>query len=147
MGRPSNTVEDFERYYVPEPNSGCWLWTGETGRGGYGRFWSNYERRWAHHVALKCDVPDGHIVIHSCDTPCCVNPDHLRIGTHKDNQADAIKRGRHTWGKRHGAAKLTEDQVREIRASSGNQVEAAKKYGVTQALISAIRAGKTWKYL
>lgn len=82
---------------VPEPNSGCWLWTAKVGRGGYGMLQVN--RRWymATHVSLEAvgrQVPKGMQACHRCDVPACVNPDHLFIGTQLDNIRDCMAKGR-----------------------------------------------------
>lgn len=77
---------------------GCWLWTGTKVSIGYGWFWhpgGTYAHRWSyqHYVGL---IPDGLVIRHKCDNPPCVNPDHLLVGTQRDNIADAISRGRHS---------------------------------------------------
>lgn len=89
-------VERFEEKYTPEPMSGCWLWIGSTLLGGYGQFRNNgfiLAHRWAYNQ-FKGLVPAGRVVRHSCDTPCCVNPDHLSVGTHAENSADMVRQGR-----------------------------------------------------
>lgn len=68
------------KYVLPEPNSGCWLWTGALGTGGYGQFSVNRKVRRAHRVSyelFKCDIPAGLDLDHLCRVRCCVNPDHL----------------------------------------------------------------------
>lgn len=93
--------ERFERLYLPEPNTGCWLWTGTTNNQGYGKMTiskkgtKTYPR--AHRVSYELfngPIKSGLIVCHKCDTPSCVNPDHLFIGSVKDNVQDSIKKGR-----------------------------------------------------
>lgn len=81
---------------IPEPNTGCWLWTG-TSRNGYGRFIWDGNAYTAHRVAyqiLKGPVPPHLMVLHRCDTPACINPDHLFLGTQSDNMRDASRKGR-----------------------------------------------------
>lgn len=95
-------MERFEGKYIPEPNSGCWLWIGSLLPKGYGCFSTskgNNER--AHRFAwrnLKGPIPEGMFVCHKCDTPSCVNPDHLFLGTHQDNMRDRNRKNRHILG-------------------------------------------------
>lgn len=88
----------FERKYIPEPNSGCWIWTESCDEKGYGRFNDEGNRLVkAHRFAYrkyKGEIPVGLHVLHKCDTRCCVNPDHLSVGTHKENMAQMSARGR-----------------------------------------------------
>ena len=100
-------LELFESHFVPEPNSGCWLWLGSLNRpNGYGMF-GQYPRRGAHRVAFglyKHPIPKGAHVLHRCDMPCCVNPDHLFLGSVLDNAADKIAKGRDAKGTKNGQA-------------------------------------------
>jgi hypothetical protein len=87
---------------IPEPNSGCWLFTG-TLVGGYGRIAENkYVRTLAHRASyrvFKAEIPNGMDVLHKCDNPCCINPDHLSVGTHVENMADMVRKGRSNNGR------------------------------------------------
>lgn len=104
------TIEDIadiiERNSMPEPNSGCWLWLGylSGGKYKYAVWGQGKERRQVSHLALLLrgiEVPRGFDACHSCDTPLCVNPDHLFVGTRKDNMQDARAKGRLVgYGKR-----------------------------------------------
>jgi predicted XRE-type DNA-binding protein len=85
--------------------------------------------------------------MHSCDNPACVNINHLSKGTHADNVADKVAKGRGISGQRHYKAKLTDDQIREIRASDMNQYELAKLYGVSQPTVSEIQNRKVWAHI
>src|SRR3990167_3892348 len=95
MGR---RLPPFEDSYMPEPNTGCWLWTGATRYDGYGtRPWRGKTSAQAHRIAwevFRGPIPDGLQVLHRCDVRCCVNPDHLFLGTQLDNMRDMIQKGR-----------------------------------------------------
>ena len=97
-GRKDITVEQYmEHYIVPEPNSGCWLWAGCHDPDGYGRWGYRgqcqaHRAVYVHHVGA---IPEGLHALHKCDTPACVNPDHLYLGTSKENQRDVSLRNRH----------------------------------------------------
>lgn len=93
--------EKFHDGYVPEPNTGCWLWFKATDGHGYGQLrnpGSGPGRNvLAHRVSFEISngsIPAGMVIMHSCDQPLCVNPDHLRLGTMKDNSQDMIAKGR-----------------------------------------------------
>lgn len=93
----------FEDGYEPEPNSGCWLWIGKSLTTGYGqiRVGEYWEYKLAHRVSYELfigDLATGLQIRHKCDTPCCVNPDHLLVGTDQDNRSDMAKRGRGSSG-------------------------------------------------
>lgn len=89
-------MEAFEHKYIPEPNSGCWLWHGSCCRDGYGNFYDGKRVIGAHRFswqAHKGVIPGGLHILHKCDTPSCVNPDHLFLGTHTDNMRDMTAKG------------------------------------------------------
>ena len=95
----TSLMEKFESKYIPEPMSGCWLWIGaNSGKGGYGQISINGRIKRAHRVSWELHrgfIPEGMLVCHHCDTPPCVNPDHLFVGTYSDNTIDSVKKGRH----------------------------------------------------
>lgn len=129
--------------------SGCWLWTDAPGRGGYGRLFVNGADRKAHRVSYeihKGPVPQGLQVLHRCDTPACVNPAHLWLGTIADNARDRDAKGRQAKGEDAGPAKLTLEDVLEIKASPERNFVLAERFGVSRTAISLIRRGKNWKW-
>lgn len=93
--------------------------------------------------------PEGAMQLHSCDNPRCVAPWHLRWGTAQENVADAIARGRARWsrGEGHGNAKLTDEAVREIRASSEPYRVLAARCGVHIKTIARVRSRKIWAHV
>jgi len=145
-------IERFEAKYIPEPNSGCWLWEGATLPYGYGQFAVRKGlMNLAHRVSWllhRGEIPKGLNVLHKCDVPGCVNPDHLFLGTHADNVADKVSKGRGSHGSRNGMSTLTEADVLAIRADPRTpQWVIAKDYGITQQTVSIIKTRKKWKHL
>lgn len=138
-----------------EPFGGCWLWSGSLNGNGYGHVRHGGRVLLAHRLAWtiwRGAIPDGLFLCHKCDIRCCVNPDHLFLGTHAENMQDMWSKGRHgaNRGEASHHAKLTEAQVGEIRsalAAGVPQREIAKDHGVTQSSISNIARGSTWKLI
>ena len=106
-----------------------------------------YAHRIAHELFVG-PIPDGHVVRHSCDRPICVQPAHLSHGTQRDNVDDAMSRDRIRRHERHGRAKLTEEQVAEIRyrysAGGVTQRELGDEFGVGDQMISRIVRNRNW---
>lgn len=137
---------------IPEPNSGCWLWTGTLFSSGYGRVKRGGIHYRAHrdsYETYKGPIPDGMLVCHKCDVRSCVNPDHLFLGTPKDNMVDMVIKGRakipETAGEHNGRAKLTWSQVVAIRADNRSHRLIAADFGVVKSQITAIKNGKSWR--
>lgn len=117
---------------------------------GYGQIHLNGKTVYAHRVAYelaKGSIPEGMFILHSCDNRKCVNPDHLSVGTFDDNMADMVDKERQAHGVKNGRAKLTAEQVREIRSAVGTHTEIAARYGVTRSLVSLIRSGRIWRQI
>lgn len=135
-----------------QKGDGCWLWTGKKRADGYGEIEHGKRILKAHRVSLEMTgvtIPRGAEVCHHCDNPSCVNPAHLFVGSHTDNMRDMAAKGRAqpsgARGEAHGAAKLSAEQVEAIRADMRAQRVIAEDYGVTQSLISQIKARKVWR--
>jgi len=129
----------------------CWEWTGGRTYQGYGKVWHDGRTVGAHRVSAMLagmDVEDK-FVCHTCDNKSCVNPDHLFVGTNKDNQDDMARKQRGYDHRRHWNTKLTEAQVVEIkqrRAAGEGLVSIAKDYGVSHVHVSLIARGKSRRY-
>lgn len=147
-------MKRIEGRYIVDPVTGCWNWQKRKNEWGYGVLHFDSKTLLAHRYAwqhVHGDVPDGLLVCHKCDNPACVNPEHLFLGTDKDNSDDMVakRRNRQPKGERHPSAKLTERDVQEIRQLIGKEQSTviAKRYGVTDRAIAAIKFGKTWRHL
>lgn len=139
-----------------EKTDTCWVWVRARNRSGYGRTGAHGAPRLAHRVSYEMAhgaIPDGLMVCHKCDNPPCVRPDHLFLGTAKDNVRDAQEKGRLPVAKprvpklRIRPQKLTPEFVRFIRSSSLSARELATMSGVVPHTIRDIRRGTTWKGL
>lgn len=155
-----SALERLMRHVYMEPMSGCWLWTGAvTSNKGYAWMSYNGTQTNAHRVSWiehRGPIPDGMHVLHRCDVRCCVNPDHLFIGTNYDNVLDKMKKGRAVTknparGERHWRAKLRNADITAIRdeytTKRTSQYVLASRYGVTQTVISDIVRGKGWAHV
>ena len=138
-----------------ETDSGCWEFIGGRGGSGYGYISIGYkEYESTHRLAYKLwcgPIPEGMIVCHKCDNKPCCNPDHLFLGTTKDNKLDEMIKGTHVKGSRQGASKLTEDDVLVIKRliAEGNipLTQIGRMYGVTSTSIYHIKNGTNWGWL
>ena len=139
----------------------CWLWQGPRQNHGYGTLRHEGRDQLAHRVVWELTngpIPDGLHVLHRCDIPACCNPAHLWLGTHQENMADMIAKGRQgstnhpermARGERNNKAKLTERAVLDIRAryQTGMAGVLAEEYGVTKTLICMVVNRKIWKHV
>jgi hypothetical protein len=136
---------------------------------GYGQIWVNGRMMLAHRVAYELEhgsIPEGLDALHHCDNPCCINPEHLFLGTKADNVADMVAKGRQAKGERngmrlhperrprgerHGSAKVTAEQVRDLRArfAAGGitQTQLAREAGISRYALSLLLSGRTWAHV
>lgn len=159
------TEADKRRFWLKvfKQGDGCWLWWGAIGKGGYGNFWIGplsdgvYAR--AHNVSYILagnPSPAGLNVLHDCDNPRCVRPDHLFPGTAKDNADDRDAKGRHRFGilpncgEDHANSQLTEADVLAIRAArleGKSYREIALNYSVSALQIGKIIRRERWRHV
>ena len=129
----------------------CHVWTGAFWSNGYGRIYYEGRDCRAHRlsweIANERRVPDDMFVLHQCDNPACVNPKHLRVGTHSDNMRDRSRRGRHPVGHQASQSRLTECDVMYIRDDPRPASEVARDYGVTAGCVYSVRNRRTWKHV
>ena len=130
----------------------CWEWPRSKDGKGYGQCWFNGRLEKAHRIAYKLAHPEWNwklCVCHHCDNPGCINPGHFFLGTNADNVADKMAKGRQgrTIGETNGRAKLTEQQVQEIRDMAGTQQSIADRYGIHQTAVGFIKRGEHWKHV
>ena len=132
--------------------SGCIEWNGAKNRAGYGDFNRKIDGKWktckAHRYAWEMthgEAPEDRHVLHKCDNPACVNPEHLFLGTHQDNMRDRLEKRRFPVGESHRNSVLTTEQVREIRSSAMNAGRIAKVFCVSKVTVNKIRRGAAWR--
>ncbi len=159
VGRTRSRYCDFPcRFYskvdrTPTPK-GCHLWTAILDSKGYGQIKVDGKVEKAHRIAWELKnngpIPDGQCVLHHCDNPICVNPDHLFPGTNADNVRDRDGKNRQACGEQLPQHKLTEVDVLRIRRgyyTGMTTKEIAKKLGVSCVTIYYVLRGDTWKHL
>jgi len=149
----------------------CWTWSGATGSAGYGRVRRAGRLIGVHRLIYQMfvgPIRSGLCLCHRCDNPPCCNPAHLFLGTNLDNSRDMVMKQRHRygpgskpecggprpaiWGIRHYNAKLTDEQILEIRRATGASERAVarlfqERFGVARSCVRAIRAGMTWRHV
>ena len=147
------TLDDIFNRSTTEPNTGCWLWLGAAFP--YGRIKRKGRTLGAHQASFRLATGlNPPVVMHVCDQPSCVNPTHLRAGTHVENVADRHRKGRTRNGTSQGvarpAAKLDDDGVRRVRAMAMQGVShraIAATVGVHHSVVGNILRGKAWKHV
>jgi len=155
MAKRTSTEQRFWANVSGPDARGCRIWFGRKNSCGYGSLWvtelkkSVGAHRWIWEQTFGA-IPGGAEICHHCDTPACVEVTHLFLGDRATNMADMAAKGRHgtLWGERNGRAKLTEDQVREIRqlygAGGWTFAGLGRQYGVAYQIISAIVRRTSW---
>lgn len=154
-----NLVLDEKQYILDRieinNENGCWEWTGTCFFGGYaraglykreGKKFSQRANRMSYEVFVG-KIPKGFLVCHSCDNPKCVNPEHLFLGTSKDNMQDMVDKGRSLKGEKSPNSKLTENIVKKIRRSKKSREFLSEKYQVSVCTIRDAQNGRTWKHV
>ena len=139
----------FLAFCQSRPNDGCWEWSGSktSARDGYGQVWLDGKLRLAHRISWRLWrglIPPGALVLHRCDNPGCVNPEHLFVGTHSDNMLDAAKKGRI------GNVKLTPADVQTIRQKTRAGTPSpvlAEAFGVSAGHIRHVARGRWWTHV
>lgn len=153
-------TENQDRFWAkvhPEPNTGCWLWSGAVGLSGHGQFYlpqpvkhltAAHRISWMMHYG---DLSATQLVCHRCDNPYCVNPEHLFLGSHQDNSRDCRAKGRlkmpTVQGQNNAQSLLTDNDVLAIRFSRKSCAELSDEYGVARSTIHAIVTRATWTHL
>jgi len=125
-------------------HKGCPIGIGYRSRRANNKYW------YVHHIAdfmARGKAPPNTVRLHSCDNPNCINPEHIKRGTHADNVADKVAKSRHMHGETHYRAKLTEEQAREIKYAEGTYAELGRKYGISRGGIHNIKSGISWGHI
>lgn len=152
---PDRTLKErlMSKVHVPEDPTKCWVWLGSKVNG-YGTISLNRKAARAHRVSWEVHkgiIPDGLLLRHLCNNPACVNPDHLKLGTHKDNSQDMVKNGRyHLIGSRNSSAKIDERIVllmRLCRSKGAKHSEIAEILRISESTVQNAVSGKTWRHI
>lgn len=152
-GGHGNIATNAEERFWPKVDKtcSCWEWTASKDSFGYGTFGvTRRDIQRAHRVSwvfAHGEIPDGLCVLHKCDNPKCVRPDHLFLGTKLDNAIDRMEKGRNRdqSGDKSSAAKLDWEKVELIRADNRTYPEIVKEYGIQKSTVSSIKLNKSWR--
>lgn len=151
--KPSWANSDIMESVMVDPNSGCWLWLKCVNTSnGYGRVCWRGKASYAHRASYERhfgEIPPGINVLHKCDTPACIRPDHLFLGTQQDNVDDMVAKGRQVKPEQQSRAlrRLPDSLILEIYHSKEDGIKTARKYGVCTSTIYGIRNGKRNRFL
>lgn len=150
MDKHGSISDRFHSRYKKTDN-GCWTWIAHTDKDGYGILPTNSASIRAHRFSYELYIgviPEELVVCHKCDNPSCVNPEHLFIGTVKDNCQDMLSKGRDKMvGSKNNKAKLNENDIKNIRNSTESYQSIAIEYNVSISTIKRIRSGKNWSHV
>lgn len=140
----------LNKRFIKEQN-GCYVCTARHhNEGGYPTYKHKGKSTYLHRIIYQIyygKSVEGKVIRHTCDNPSCINPLHLKSGTHADNIQDRVDRDRSARGEKNGRAKLTKKQVLKIRRNKKNTItELARKHNVCRRTIRFIRDGITWKH-
>lgn len=158
MGNQFQLVTNTYVSQRTEISGECIVWIGPKNKDGYGMFQPTPNckkehilmHRWAYWKHVSMEISSNDVIRHSCDNPACINPNHLIKGTHNDNVQDRVSRQRSAVGEVNGRSKLTEENVKEIKADINKgklKTDIAKKFGITRRTVKFIEDGKIWKHL
>ena len=131
----------------PSSHNHCIEWTGALNSGGYPVMWKDGKNQYVHRVLMG--ATDNEIVLHTCDNPKCVNPLHLRIGTHKENSQDMVNKNRQAVGEQCGNSKLKEEDVQRIRLLQGqlSSRKVAVLFDISKTNVLDIWRKNIWNHL
>lgn len=146
---------DNKRFWEKvEKTDGCWNWIGAKSKAGYGQIRADGKCQYAHRAMWEkshlLKIPEGFYICHRCDNPGCVNPEHLFLGTPKDNRQDSVRKGRSNKGERNGRSRLQKTDVLEIRRLHSEGVpheEIASKFKIVVNTVYYIVSRRLWKHL
>lgn len=152
--------KDIERFFAKVDRKGkneCWLWKASKDSDGYGTFRLGLVVVLAHRFSYTISfgkIDKGLHVCHTCDTPACVNPRHLFLGTNHDNMQDMVRKGRSTFGRfrgsENGNSKLKNETVLEIKKmlrEGKSLMNIARQFGISKRTVMDIKQNKTWYWL
>lgn len=147
-------IRFWERVLIKDWDD-CWIWVAAKSSAGYGQFRMSGLLIYAHRYSWEISngiIPPKMCVLHRCDNPACVNPNHLFLGTQTDNMADKVAKGRQRAGtagngEKNHKAKLTLADVMEIRKSSLSGKTLAQKYGIHPGTVTKIKLRQTWRHV
>ena len=149
-----NKVPNKTFWEQVEKTDGCWFWTGAKDSCGYGTYSINRFVHKSHRYAYEFITKEkigSRIAMHTCDVPSCVNPDHIRLGTHQDNMKDKVKKNRQAKGEKIGVSKLTNNDVLIARNRYKNEKityqDLADQFGVCKDTMQKAIRGIYWKHL
>ena len=146
----SNEIKARFWKYVWQTPAGCWEWSAEITKTGYGRYVIDKVGYKVHRLAWMFatgEDPGELYVLHRCHNRRCVNIEHLYLGNHNQNMRDMVKSGRVSKGETHRFAKITEQTAREIYESEGSYNQLADRFGVSYSLVYRIKNKRTWNHL